>query len=176
MAAVPDADALALFQQQWAVYRKFIDHDYGSNAGAYRTLRRIVTEAFPRPFAFLDLACGDATGAVIALKARRSRIITASICAARARDGREEPGSARLRDRAGAWRLHHGDHETAGAADVVWIGLSLHHLAHAGKLKLMRAIREMIGPRGLFLRMSRPASRRDRAASLDRYEAIARQG
>ena len=36
MAPAPDADALALFQQQWSVYRTFVEQDYGSHAGACR--------------------------------------------------------------------------------------------------------------------------------------------
>lgn len=178
MAAVPDADALALFQQQWAVYRKFIDHDYGSNAGAYRTLRRIVTEAFPRPFAFLDLACGDATGAVIALKGTAVAHYHGVDLAPPAL----EMAAKNLEALDCVIELEHGDFITAimkrpEPADVVWIGLSLHHLEHKGKLRLMRAIREMIGPRGLFLTHEPTCvGGEDRAGFLDRYEAIARQG
>ena len=59
--------------------------------------------------------------------------------------------------------LEHGDfieaiYKRPEPADVVWIGLSLHHLDADGKRDLMRAIRDMIGPDGLFLSMSRPAS------------------
>ena len=36
-------------------------------------------------------------------------------------------------------------------ADVVWIGLSLHHLATADKLTLMREARAVVGEDGRFL-------------------------
>ena len=35
--------------------------------------------------------------------------------------------------------------------DVVWIGLSLHHLRTLEKLEVMRAIRTILGEDGLFL-------------------------
>src|SRR3954463_3052244 len=35
--------------------------------------------------------------------------------------------------------------------DVAWIGQSLHHLHTPAKLALMRQVRDIVGPRGLFL-------------------------
>jgi SAM-dependent methyltransferase len=36
-------------------------------------------------------------------------------------------------------------------ADVIWIGLSLHHLRHDDKLGYMRSVRAALNPDGLFL-------------------------
>ncbi len=64
-----DATALEIFQNQWEVYRKFLKYDYLSNAEACAALRRFLTGEVSRPYRFLDLACGDASGIVTALKA-----------------------------------------------------------------------------------------------------------
>src|SRR5471032_2508091 len=66
--SVREAKALEIFQQQWEIYRKFLTHNYLSNAGAYEHLRTFLDSNITRPFALLDLACGDASGIVEALK------------------------------------------------------------------------------------------------------------
>jgi hypothetical protein len=61
--------------------------------------------------------------------------------------------------------LRRGEH-----ADAAWCSLSVHHLATADKLKLMKAIRGAIGERGLFM-LYEPAllAGEDRPAWLDRF-------
>ena len=176
MAPVPDADALALFQQQWVVYQKFVDNDYGSNAGAYETAHRIIKKTFDRPFAFLDLACGDARGAVVALRGTQVAHYHGVDLAPPAL----EYAARNLEALDCPIELEHGDfieaiYKRPEPADVVWIGLSLHHLDAPGKRNLMRAIRDMIGPDGLFLTHEPTCiGGEDRAGFLDRYERIAR--
>ena len=64
LAATGDITALEIFQNQWDVYRKFLKHDYLSNAKAAAALREFLTGEVTRPYRFLDLACGDASGIV----------------------------------------------------------------------------------------------------------------
>ncbi len=81
LATAADATALEIFQNQWDVYRKFLKHDYLSNAEAAAALRAFLTGEVARPYRFLDLACGDASGIVPALwRRRRSSSIAASTC------------------------------------------------------------------------------------------------
>ena len=68
VATVRDEAALDIFRHQWELYRKFLRHDYLENAGAYAALHRFLIESVTRPFAFVDLACGDASGIVTALE------------------------------------------------------------------------------------------------------------
>ena len=60
-------------------------------------------------------------------------------------------------------------------ADVVWIGLSLHHLATADKLTLMREVRAVVGEAGRFL-IYEPTCRdgEDRDGYLARFERVSR--
>jgi len=60
--AAPDS-AAAIFQQEWRIYRKMVDQNYLFHREAYSGLRRVLLEEAPRPFRFLDLACGDASAA-----------------------------------------------------------------------------------------------------------------
>ncbi len=57
--AVPDAAALEQFQKQWATYQKLVDADALSHIEVGKILHDTL-KAIPEPFAFLDIACGDA--------------------------------------------------------------------------------------------------------------------
>ncbi len=177
MAPVADAEALTLFERQWTIYRRCVDNDYFSTDGAYRALHRLLKQAFARPFTFLDLACGDARNSVAALQGTAVAHYHGVDLAPPAL----ERAAGSLEALACEVELEHGDFIEAirrrpEPADVVWIGLSLHHLATAGKLELMSAIRRMIGRDGLFLTYEPTClDGEDRDGYLDRYEAFARR-
>lgn len=176
MAPVPDAGALALFERQWAIYQTCLDHDYLDTAGAYRTLRRSLARAFDRPFAFLDLACGDARGSVSALQGSAVAHYHGVDLAPPAL----ERAARNLEALDCEIELEHGDfieamYRRPRPADAVWIGLSLHHLTTEGKLGLMRAIRGVLPNGGLFLTHEPTCLDGEiRGRYIDRYETVAR--
>ena len=59
--AVVDASALEQFQRQWATYQKLVDSDELSHREVGALLHDTLNQSFGRPFAFLDIACGDAS-------------------------------------------------------------------------------------------------------------------
>jgi SAM-dependent methyltransferase len=141
-----------LFQQQWQTYRILVDHNYLFHREAYACLHRVLLEDAPRPFRFLDLACGDASSAAQALQgtdiAHYSGIDLSAPALALAAENLASldcPVILERRDYAEAvrdWPQHE---------DVVWVGLSLHHLRTPEKLEVMRSVRRIIGEHGLFL-------------------------
>jgi ubiquinone/menaquinone biosynthesis C-methylase UbiE len=149
---VLDAEALNLFELQWAAYKKLVDCDALSHAAVGRVLHDVLTERFDAPFTFLDIACGDASLARRALKgtsvARYHGIdlaVPALALAART-----------LEDTSWDVDLDHRNYIEALAdrpepADAVWCGLSIHHLPTGEKLQLMREVRGVTGDRGVFL-------------------------
>ena len=77
--AVADQAALEQFQKQWATYQKLVDAD----ALAHKEVGTILHGALAvlaKPFAFVDIACGDAGQMRRRSPASRSATITASIC------------------------------------------------------------------------------------------------
>jgi SAM-dependent methyltransferase len=147
-----DKPAAALFQQQWQLYRKFVDNNYFYHREVYGQLHRILVEEAVQPFRFLDIACGDARATVETLKGMRvahyygidlSR--AALELASKALESLGCPVTLNHRDFVGALR------DWPEPVDVAWIGLSLHHLLAPAKLTLMREIRSVVGDRGLFL-------------------------
>ena len=57
--AMADGAALEQFQQQWATYQKLVDSDALAHQEVGTILHRALA-AVAKPFAFLDIACGDA--------------------------------------------------------------------------------------------------------------------
>jgi ubiquinone/menaquinone biosynthesis C-methylase UbiE len=175
MSPVPDAEAMDIFERQWVVYQKFVDNDYGEHQAAYRTLHHVLATT-AKPFSILDLACGDAKSMVAALKGTSVAHYHGVDLAPPALDL-----AAHNLDALGCdVELEHSDFTDAvqnrpEPADVVWIGLSLHHLRASEKQALMGDIRSMIGPAGTLM-VYEPTclDGESRDEYLDRYEAVAR--
>jgi SAM-dependent methyltransferase len=176
-AAAPHATALEIFQNQWDVYRKFLQYDYLSNAEAGAALHRFLIDDLARPFRFLDLACGDASGIVDALRATpvkhyRGVDLAAPALVLAGRNLAALPCPVQLEeaDFSAAMRA------LPAPADIVWISLSLHHLDTAAKRAFMREVRAGLADDGAFL-IYEPTRRdgEDRPAYLDRFEVIGRR-
>lgn len=172
-ATVSDEQALDLFRRQWAVYQKLIDHNYVNHAEVYGILHRLLADR--EPFRLLDLACGDAAAIVGALKGTRVAhyhgVDLAKAPLELARRNLDALGCAvelEQRDFVEAMR------DRPEPADVVWIGLSLHHLPTPDKRTLMTEICGVVGERGRFLMYeSTSPDGEDRDGYLSRFERIA---
>jgi hypothetical protein len=137
---VDDAPALEQFQKQWATYQKMVDHDSLAHKEVGAVLHQALA-ALPKPFDFLDIACGDAGQMKRALegtKARRYRGIDLSEPAL-------ELAARNLAGAPFAVELDDGDFvktltEQPKPTDIAWCGLSIHHLTTDGKRELLEAI------------------------------------
>ncbi len=174
---VRDESALEIFRHQWELYRKFLEYDYMSSADSYAHLNRFLTGDVSRPFEFLDLACGDASGIVTALAgteiARYRGIDLAAPALTLAAENIKAlccPAELEQADFVTAME------QRARPVDIVWISLSLHHLTTPDKRTLMRAIRGRMDNLGALL-IYEPTRRdgEDRATYLDRFEDIGRR-
>ena len=142
----------AIFQREWPLYRKMVDHNYLFHREAYSQLRRVLLEDAARPFHFLDLACGDASATAAALKGTR----IASYCGVDLSAEALDLAAAALRIVSCPVSLRQEDFFEAIAqrpdpVDIIWIGLSLHHLPTPAKLDVMRAARRLVDGQGKLL-------------------------
>lgn len=173
----PDAAALEIFQNQWDVYRKFLEHDYLSNREACRALKAFLTEDLARPFHFLDLACGDVSAIAATLRdtpVQSYRGVDLSAPALRiAEQNLAALGAPVVLDEADFTTAMR---DRAEPSDVVWISLSLHHLDSDGKLAFMREVREGMRGDGVFL-VYEPTRRNgeDRDGYLERIDEVGRR-
>jgi SAM-dependent methyltransferase len=172
-----DGKAMEIFRQQWDLYQKFLEFDYLSNAGAYAALHRFLIADRARPFDFVDLACGDASGIVGALRNTQVAHYRGIDLAAPALDHarvnlKALPCEVVLEQSDFAQAMRH----RTQPADIVWISLSLHHLETPAKRVLMREVRDGLHHDGAFL-IYEPTRNdgEDRSAYLDRFESIGRR-
>lgn len=145
-------DATVFFKQQWTTYRKVVEGNYLNHREAYQALNRFLVEDLNRPFRFLDLACGDAQESVQALSGTQ-------IVHYQGMDLAEEAlqlASRNLQNLECTSELEQADfvdemrHGTA-RVDIVWIGLSLHHLSTIEKKELIENIHRLMHTDGRFL-------------------------
>jgi hypothetical protein len=169
---VVDEQAMQTFLHQWQVYSKLVDNDYVSHRAVRAVLHRELVAEVDRPFRFLELACGDARLTVAALQGTRVIHYHGIDLSAPALDLARQtvkalpcPVELEQADFVSAMR------ERPEPADVVWIGLALHHLQTPDKQVLMREVRFEVGDGGLFL-IYEPVCHEweSRPAYLDRFE------
>lgn len=142
----------AVFQQEWRIYRTLVDKNYLFHREAYACLHQILVDEVRHPFRFLDIACGDATASVGALAETPITHYFGIDLSAAALDFARQA----LADLPCPVTLEQADfvealREWAEPVDVVWLGLSLHHLRTPEKLEVMRGIHTILDEGGHFL-------------------------
>jgi ubiquinone/menaquinone biosynthesis C-methylase UbiE len=171
-----DTPALNLFRREWQTYRKVVESNYMFHHEVYGQLHQILVDEAPQPFRFLDIACGDASASVRALRGTRVSHYHGIDLSKPALDLASEalktlgcPVTLECRN------LIEVLDEWNQSVDVAWIGQSLHHFSGPEKLEVMRAVRRIAGERGLFL-IWEPASPdgEDRDGWLRRFELTSR--
>ncbi len=172
--AKPSVEQIAGVEEMfshWRLYKKLEDHNYLYHRQVYARLHRFLLDQFPGPFAFLDLGCGDAEGIVRALEgtgvagylgvdlapqalARAAQNLSRLSCEHRllSRDFAEvvaDPGTR---------------------ADVIWMGLTFHHLPPEQKAVFLPRVRRVLTEGG-YLLMYEPtrAEGETRERYLDRW-------
>lgn len=167
-----DASTIAVFQAEWDTYRKAVENNFLFHREAYARLHEVITRDFARPFEFLDIACGDASASAGALTgtavSKYTGIDFSPLALALA-----EKNLAVLRCPIDLVQRDFLDaiDEAREPVDIVWIGLSLHHLRTPDKLAFMRKIRGILRPNGrLMIFENTSPDGEDRASWLDRWD------
>ena len=144
------SDPVHSFFSQWEIYRLCIEHNTLFHREVGAILRRELLER-AKPFTFLDLACGDADLTAAALRDTKMSSYTgvdfSAPALALAANKIAELGSPRT--------LHEADftdflRQNKETFDVVYLGLSLHHLERETKREMMTHLRRATAPGGTF--------------------------
>ncbi len=166
-----------MFRRHWDIYRKVVENDYMSHKAAYGRLRDIINAEAARPFSFADLACGDAYWSSRCLAETSVDEYTGIDLS----EWALELAERELERVRAPRRLITGDFERFdkyldSPPDVVWVGLSVHHLPGDEKERFMKKVRESLPAGGLFL-IYEPTfiEGEDGSTYLDRFEDIVKR-
>ena len=137
------------FFDVWSLFHKVILGDHSSHMGAYRALAALLSGR--PPFRFLDLGCGDACGTAWALSGKAiSSYVGVDLSSVAL-------GLARLNLEKATCPKEFLDEDFSLAVarpqerfDVVWIGLSLHHLPGEAKGAFLADVRRLLVPGGVL--------------------------
>jgi len=145
-------DAQAMFNKHLATYRKIVGENLMFHREVYALLRNQFSQGMPKPFSFLDIACGDAVASAAALEGsaigQYYGIDLSPQSLELAKESLKDlpcPVDLRCRDFVEAMA------DWSDTVDLVWIGMSLHHLQPDGKVRLMKNVRDVLSRDGLFL-------------------------
>ncbi len=153
-----DTGTVREFFENWALYKKIVRDNYLHHDQVYRRLGRFVRERFKQPFSVLDLGCGDAARMADVLAGTPVARYTGVDLSKTALELAEKDMEAVSCDK----RFIPGDYlgfvddsalhtDIAGPADLIWVGLSLHHLPEDRLGEFFTACRALLAPGGRLL-------------------------
>lgn len=142
-----DAESVRNFFNQWQIYKKVVDANYMFHREAYAA---IASKLPDRPFSFLDLGAGDAQWTSRILAGRPvSRYHAVDLAA----PALELARTNTLAFSGEKW-FTQGDFVSnlpAEPFDVIFTGMSIHHLTREEKRQFIPRIRQLLNPGGRFL-------------------------
>ena len=146
-----NAEAAKEFFNQWSLYRRVVENDYLYHRSVRESLKGWL-DALDRPFSFLDLGCGDAAFSSELLEGRAVTSYTGMDLSPVALELAVE----NMRKIEAPVSLLQGDFmmEVASlpsAYDIIYIGLSLHHLLRREKEFFFEILRSKLAPHGYLL-------------------------
>lgn len=147
---LPDPAAVRAFFDQWAFYRKIVDRNYLKHREAMAALGGWMDRRLAAPFSFLDMGCGDAsfTTAVLAGRPveRYCGIDLSPVALDLARESTKALGVSV------DFRCADFSDGPDGRWDVIYVGLSFHHIAAIeAKREFLGRVRAALAPGGFFV-------------------------
>lgn len=164
-------EAVAVFKE-WRLYSKVKENNYLYHREVYTQLHNFLLTRMARPFALLDLGCGDAGSMAQALEGTAiSRYLGVDLAQAAL-----ALAAKNLAGLGCEYQLQEKDYyevvrEGGIKAGVIWLGLTFHHLPRPQKAKFLRAARKIL-PAGGYLLMFEPTLLEDE----DRDRFLERSG
>jgi len=146
-----DAERVRQFFDQWDLYRKVVDHNYLHHREAYDVITQTL-QKIEKPFSFLDLGAGDAsyTGQALARCniSRYEAVDLSEVALQLAEKNLQSLPGPKIFTQADFSRYVR---EIKTSFDVVYIGLSFHHLLTPDKQQFLAGIKRIVAPGGRLL-------------------------
>lgn len=144
----PEVD---LFTAAWESYRTMVECDYLWHSLVMRSLGELVSTRFHSPLHFLDLACGDAERTTSLLQSHSLSRYTGvdrsgPALAIAARNVQKMAAPVELIPIDFVEFLEGTDQRF----ELIYVGLSAHHLGETGLLRFFKAVRRCLAPSGVL--------------------------
>lgn len=140
------------FFNQWALYQKIVDHNYLGHKEAYSTFGEFLREHFARSFSLIDLGSGDASFMARILQGMKissyEAVDISPVALSLASKNMCSVEGEKIFTNDDFFRLIQ---KKRRPADVIWIGLSLHHLPFDQKSHLISQCRRSLTSEGLLM-------------------------
>ena len=141
-----------IFRRNWDIFRTIIKNNYMSHAEAYTKLNEVLTEEMVRPFTFADLACGDAYSSSRSLIGTKvAKYIGIDLSETALELARKEFEGSHVDAEFVITDFMNFDGVVEPPIDVIWVGLSVHHLSTEDKALFMKKVKQVQPQDGLFL-------------------------
>jgi len=152
MPEAENTEEVRAFFTQWKTYQCIMEHNYLRHREAYAALHQFLLGHFQKPFSVLDFGCGDAAAMADALhgtKVHQYEGVDFSAVALRLAEKNME--KIRCRRNFLCEDFSVVARKTEARADLLWIGLSFHHLSASQKTEFVGFCRRILGTSGYFL-------------------------
>lgn len=144
-----DTELVRSFFERWHIYSKIVDLNYMHHREVYAELERFLGTKVPRGFRLFDLGCGDARFLPGVLAGKPvARYVGVDITPVALELARKNMALVPCRKDFVEGDFFSFVEETRESADLIWIGLSLHHLTHPQKGDFLAMARRILGKRG----------------------------
>ncbi|HWQ19789.1 MAG TPA: class I SAM-dependent methyltransferase [Methanotrichaceae archaeon] len=145
-------DAVRTFFDQWNLYQKIMHNDYLYHHKIYKMLHELLSVSSHEPFSVLDLGCGDAFFMSKALSGtpvdRYTGVDISAIALDLARNNMAERPCSKSFVNGDFYALLDGDMDRF---DLIWIGLSMHHLSLLQKDHFITRCCQILKPDGCLM-------------------------
>jgi cyclopropane fatty-acyl-phospholipid synthase-like methyltransferase len=143
---------MEIFRRHWDIYRKVQEYDYMCHEAAYGRLNEILNAEIDRHFSFADLACGDAYFSSRCLANTSVSEYTGIDLSEWALSlAEKELERIPTRHRLIAGDFVDFDKYMDTPPDIVWVGMSVHHLNAHEKKMFMKKVRRTLSRNGVFI-------------------------
>ncbi len=138
--------------QQWQSYLKLVENNYLHHREVYSRLRQFLLGRLSRPFLLLDLGCGDACFMVRALEGTAiSGYVGVDLTKAALALAAKNLAVLRCEHRLMEKDFYEIVQEAEIKADVIWMGLTFHHLPQPQKAKFLHLAHNILPADGYLL-------------------------
>ncbi|MFH0880152.1 MAG: class I SAM-dependent methyltransferase, partial [Lentisphaerota bacterium] len=147
-----NTDEVRSFFNNWKIYHKLVEHNYISHKQVYALLHGFLEERFPSSFSMLDLGCGDAgytAGSIRHTAIQRYTGVDLAPTALKLAERHLHGLKCRKEFVCADFSLF--IETNTAISDMVWIGLSMHHLSKHQKDAFVGRVRKAIGAKGCFM-------------------------